>query len=102
MKTFKQTLIAILFAGTASTSFAAGFPVNIYGNFATTTHVGNVASSVTGNNSRADINIGGIQGSANIMGGYNATVQAGNISSAVQGNNSTASINIGGIQSYAQ
>lgn len=102
MKTFKQTLIAILFAGTASTSFAAGFPVNIYGNFTTNSHVGNVASSVNGNNSRADINVGGIQGSANIMGGFNTTVQAGNISSTVQGNNSTASINIGGIQSYPQ
>ena len=102
MKALQQTLIAVLLAGSAASSLADGFPVEIYGNFTTNTHVGNVSSTVNGNNARGDINIAGIQGNARIIGSYNATVQAGNVSTNVQGNGASGSINIGGVQSYRQ
>ncbi len=102
MKTIQQTLIAVLLAGSATASFADGFPVTIFGNYNTNANVGNISSTVNGTNARGDINVAGIQGNVDINGSYNSTVQAGNITTNVQGNGASGSINIGGIQSYRQ
>jgi len=102
MQTLHKTLLSILLAGFAASSLADGFPVEIYGNFNTSSTVGNVSSTVNGSNARGDVNVAGIQGNARVIGSYTANVQAGNISTNVQGNGASGSVNIGGLQTYRQ
>ena len=100
MNTIRTTLFAAFALTLAAPAFADGFPVEVHGNYNTTVRTGNVQSNANGQNAKADINVGGIQGGA--LADYTANAVTGNISTSATGQNASSLSNIGGIQGYTQ
>jgi hypothetical protein len=100
MKNLRKTLLAAALLTAVGTASAEGFVVFAGGNFTTNTNVGQVNARADGRNSRADINVAGVQGSALID--YSSTVNAGRIDTSATGETASARANLGGLQGFTQ
>lgn len=100
MTKIRTALFAALALNAVAPVYALGFPVEIHGSYTTNTTVADVKANASGERARADINIGGVQGSALVD--YTTTVTGGNISTSANGQNASSLTNIGGVQGFAQ